>query len=203
MEESEEPEEENIPVETLEKYVLDELRTSVDLQKRAMITLVFTGEKPGEEVKFLDESRAEKFQEFLEETGLNYRKKESDFHVKYFFTVEEEFLDLLEEEDGRVTVKSSARFRGLPEPVPEKLQRHGRMGLKRKFSQNQEDLMEDVQVEDNEHLFELAGFPPTNWDEVQKAIEIGERREELLRQFDRKNDSKLGSRLLEELKSRS
>ena len=146
MEEPEKPSEEEPPVETLEKYLLNKLNTSLDLQKRAMIALVFAGEKPGEEAKFLDETRAERFEDFLEEAGLDYRKTESDFHVKYFFTPEEEYLELLEAEEDGVSRQAAARFRGLPEPVPEKLARHGKAGLEKKFDSNRDDLMEDVEV---------------------------------------------------------
>lgn len=195
--------ERKIASETLERYLLNKLKTSLDPQKRAMIALVFAGEKPGEEAKFLDENRAKRFEEFLDKSGLEYRMRKSDFHIKFFFTLEEEFFDLLDKQESNISIKSSARFRGLPEPVPEKLERYGRTGLENKFSANREDLISDVEIEGNEHLIELAGFPPTTWDEVQTAIELGEKREEILRQFDRKQDSKLGEKLLEELRSRT
>ncbi len=191
--------ENEIPVEKLEEHLLENFETSIDVQKRAMIALVFTGEKAGEEVKFLDENRARNFETFLEDTDLEYVSQEADYYTKYFITREERFLDILDEkEDEGYSLKSVARFRGLPEPIPERIHRNPSRGLKEPFSpQNNSD---EVTVEGNEHLIGLAGFNPTNWDEMQQAVEIGERRQELLRQMDKKHGTVIGGKLLERLK---
>lgn len=198
MEESGRNVESDIPVDMLEEHLLDNFETSIDIQKRAMIALVFAGDKAGEEVKFLDDNRARKFERFLKDTDLKYTSHETDYYTKYFITREERFLDILNEEEDGFSLKSVARFRGLPEPIPEKIHRNPSRGMKGTFSPEERD--DKVKVEGNEHLIDLAGFSPTNWDEMQQAVEIGERREEILRQMDRKHETLIGEKLLERLK---
>lgn len=191
--------ENEIPVGILEEHLLDNFETSIDAQKRTMIALVFAGDKAGEEVKFLDDNRARNFETFLEDTDLEYVSQETDYYKKYFITREERFLDILDEkEEGGYSLKSVARFRGLPEPIPERIHRNPSRGLKESFSPQERN--DEVTVEGNEHLIDLAGFNPTDWDEMQQAVEIGERRQEILRQMDKKHETVIGERLLERLR---
>jgi len=200
MEEARRSSEKDIPKDKLKEHLLENFETSIDVQKRAMIALVFAGEKPGEEVKFLDESRAKTFEKFLDDTELDYVSHETDYYTKYFITSEKRFLDILEEkeEDGGFNLKSVARFRGLPEPIPEKIHRNPSRGMRNSF--NPKENNGTVQVEGNEHLIDLAGFNPTDWDEMKQAMEVGERREEILRQMDRKHETVIGEKLLDRLK---
>jgi len=191
--------ENKIPVDQLEKHLLEDFETSIDTQKRAMIALLFAGKKPGEEVKFLDDKRARNFENFIESTDLEHVSYETDFYTKYFITPEKRFLDILDrKEDKGYSLKSIARFKGFPEPIPEKIHRNPSRGLKNSFSPEEKD--DQVTVEGNEHLIDLAGFNPTDWDEMQKAVEIGEKRQELLRQMDKKHETEIGKSLLEKLR---
>lgn len=178
----------------LEKYLLEEFKPILHAQKRLSILLACIGEKPGETVKFLDEERAQRFKKFLEETEIEYLETGSEFHSKYFFSMKKEFLGLLENRDTEITQKSIARFRGLPET---------RIGNPQRKGKKNEDTGDEVEIEsENRYLQALSGINPANIDEKKEALELGKRRGELLRQFDRRNNTDIADRLLEELSRR-
>lgn len=180
------------PIQVLEKYLTDEFSAMLNAQKKTSILLACIGEKPGETAKFMDEERAERFEEFLDEAELEYVATGSEYHHKYFFSMKKVFLGLLESSEAGFTDKSVARFRGLPKT---RIENPGRM--------NQTFTESEVEIEsEKKYVTALSGMEPVTVDEKKEALEQGERREEVIRQFDRKNDTDLGSRLLEQLEKR-
>ncbi|MFB6115939.1 MAG: hypothetical protein ABEK10_00355 [Candidatus Nanosalina sp.] len=180
------------PVEVLEEYLLDEFSAMLNAEKKASILLACIGEKPGETAKFLDEERAERFEDFLEEAGLEFIETGSEFHQKYFFSMKKMFLGLLEDGEKGYTPRSVARFRGVPKSRIENPER-----------MNQTFLESEVEIEsEKKYLTQLSGIQPVSIEEKKQALELGERREEVIRQFDRKNSMELGEKLLEQLEKR-
>lgn len=179
--------------ETLEKYLLEEFKPMLHVQKRLSILLACIGEKPGETVKFLDEERSQRFEKFLEETEVKYLETGSEYHSTYFFSMKKQFLGLLESSESELTPESIARFRGLPKTRIENPQ-------KAETVQNTEN---EVEIEsENRHLQALSGIDPVDVEEKKQALEQGERRAEILRQYDRRNNTNLAEKLLEELSDR-
>ncbi len=177
------------PIPVLEEYLVDELSSFVNTQKRASIALACIGEKPGEVAKFMDEDRAERFETFLNKADLSYISRDRGFYHKYYFSIKKVFLRLLQEKkDGSFTQKSVARFRGAPQTRIENPRPNGT------------DIESEIRIEDEkEHLTVLSGIEPANLEEKREALRHGRRREEVMKQFDRKNQTELGRNLLQEL----
>ncbi len=140
------------PIPILEEYLMGELSSFVNAQKRASIALACIGEKPGEVIKFMDEDRAERFEEFLNEADLSYISTDRGFYHKYYFSIKKVFLKLLEEkENGGFTQESIARFRGVPQTRIEN-PRPGKT-----------DIKSEIRIEDEkEHLTVLSGIEPAS-----------------------------------------
>lgn len=175
----------------LEKHILGNLSGFMHVTERSLMMLVCIGEKPGEIVKFMDERRSKRFKQSLDDLDLSYITKNGSYHQKFYFSVKKAFLGLLNGNEGSgFTPKSKARFRGLPQIRLER----PRGDLTRSNR--------DIQIEDEQrHLIDLSGIVPRNIEEEREAIKMGKIRAEIMRQFDRKNNTDLGSTLINQLEA--
>ena len=182
------------PIPVLEEYIHQHLSKFMDNGKRASILLACIGEKPGEVAKFMDESRAERFKEFLDKADLNYITRSKGYYHKYYFSINKMFLNLLEKNNqAGFTQESVARFRGVPKVRVENPGNTENLGPE-----------EEIRIEnEKEHLTMLSGITPQNIEEKRQAFKQGRRREEIIRQFDSKNNTDIGKRILKQLQKSS
>jgi len=193
-------------VELLEEYFLEKFVPKLDINSRLSLLFVVIGDKPGANLMFIDESRQEVLEEFCEDFGLDYKFFETEIHRKYYITKEEEnfvYLEKVEEDKPYHTKRSEGKFLGYPgNAVDFFINNSGNRDLLDRYEDKVDDLIKRGRLEEEENTFllDLVLFVPELTEKgIKDAIEIGEKRRELLRQFDRKNNTKIGQNLLEEI----
>lgn len=193
----------------LENYFLERFTTRFDIQSQLSLLFLLIGEKPGAMIMFVDESKEELLKEFCRDFDLNFQKKESDIHQIFYVTMDEKYFDLLEtvEDEGSFyTKKSMGKFLGYPaEAIDFFVQNSGNLRLRDDMREKIDDMIENGDLtRENSYLLDLVMFTPELTHKgVKNAVEIGERRRELLRQFDRQHDTELGDKILEKIFNRS
>lgn len=193
-----------VDAEKLEKYLLDELEFKFDLPSRLSLFFMATGEKPGARIMFIDESKEELLEKFCDDLELEYRKFSTDFHQKYFISLSEKTFQALEKIDDNEpyhTKKSQGDFLGYPEDAVNFFVENSERELRKEFNEKVDELLEKDEL-DGEKLYviDLVLYIPKPTEEsIREAVENGEKRRELMRQFDRKNDSELGEKLLDQV----
>lgn len=196
-------------VDKMEKYFLERFQIRFDVQSRLSLFFMLTGEKPGARVMFIDESKKEIVEDFCDEFDLEYRSFETDLHHKYYITTREEIFDYLErmdKEEPYFTKRSEGKFLGYPNSAIDYfVENSGSHDLGRELNGKVDEMLEKGRIEEeNLYLPDLVLFKPAATDRgVLQAMEIGEKRKEQLMRFDRKNNSKLGEKLLEEVRNNS
>lgn len=192
-------------VELLEEYFLEKFVPKLDIQSRLSLLFVVIGDKSGANLMFIDESRQEVLEEFCEDFDLEYKFFETEIHRKYYITKDEEnfvYLEKLEEDKPYHTKRSEGKFLGYPgNAVDFFINNSGNRDLLDRYEDKVDDLIERGRLEEeNTFLLDLVLFVPELTEKgIKDAIEIGEKRRELLRQFDRTNNTKIGENLLEEV----
>lgn len=192
-------------VELLEEYFLEKFVPKLDIQSRLSLLFVVIGDKSGANLMFIDESRQEVLEEFCEDFDLEYKFFETEIHRKYYITKNEEnfvYLEKLEEDKPYHTKRSEGKFLGYPgNAVDFFINNSGNRDLLDRYEDKVDDLIERGRLEEeNTFLLDLVLFVPELTEKgIKDAIEIGEKRRELLRQFDRTNNTKIGENLLEEV----
>lgn len=196
-------------IELLEKYFLDRFPARFDLQSQLSLLFLLIGEKPGAMIMFMEESKEEILQEFCTDFNLEFQKQESEIHRIFYITVDEKYFDLLEpvdEEKPYYTKKSKGKFLGYPaDAVDFFIQNSGNLSLRDEMREKIDRMIENKELtEENSYLIDLVMFTPKLTDQgIQEAVEIGERRRELLRQFDRQNNTELGEKIIGKVFDRS
>ncbi len=200
---------EDLDIGKLEEYFFDRFPVRFDTHSQLSLLFLLIGEKPGANVMFVDESKEELLEDFCEDFDLEYQSFESEIHMTYYITLDEQYFDLLEkvdEESKYYTQESSGKFLGYPEnAIKFFTQETGERNLSQRFEEKVDEMIEkDELSEENSYLLDLALFTPElTSDGVLQAVEVGERRRELLRQLDRRHDTDFGEKILDKVFSRS
>lgn len=194
--------------EKLEKYLTEDLKMKFDLPSRLSLFFMTTGEKPGARIMFVDESKKQVIEDFCEDLELNYRNMSTDFHEKYFISISEttfHVLDKIDENQPYHTKTSQGEFLGYPEDAIKYFTENRETDQRTRFNKVVDELVDDGEI-DEENLFLLdliLYIPEPTRVGVKDALENGEKRKELMKQYDRKEDSKIGKKLLEEVFNQS
>ena len=194
--------------EKLEKYLTEDLKMKFDLPSRLSLFFMTTGEKPGARIMFVDESKKQVIEDFCEDLELNYRNMSTDFHEKYFISISEttfHVLDKIDENQPYHTKTSQGEFLGYPEDAIKYFTENRETDQRTRFNKVVDELVDDGEI-DEENLFLLdliLYIPEPTRVGVKDALENGEKRKELMKQYDIKEDSKIGKKLLEEVFNQS
>lgn len=193
-----------VDAEKLEKHLLDELEFRFDLPSRLSLFFMATGEKPGARIMFVDESKKNLLVKFCDDLELEYRKFSTDFHQKYFISLSKktfQALEKIEEDKPYHTKKSQGDFLGYPEDAVNFFVENSERELRKEFNEKVDEMLEKDEL-DEEKLFLIdlvLYIPKPREGSIHEAVENGEKRRELMKQFDRKNNSELGEKLLDQV----
>ncbi|MFB6241264.1 MAG: hypothetical protein ABEJ36_00490 [Candidatus Nanosalina sp.] len=196
-------------VERLGEYLLDKFEARLDFYDRLSLFFTVTGEKPGALIQFLDPERGKELENFCDEFGLEYRSFETELHTKYYVTRNEElfqYLEKVDEDEPFHNKESEGDFLGYPRnAINFFVENSGKRDLDRRMNEKIDEMLESGKLDEEDlHLLDLVMFIPELTDQgIRQAVEIGEKRREQMRQFDRTHESDLGEKLLDEVFNRS
>jgi hypothetical protein len=195
--------------EKMEEYFLEKFPVRFDIQSRLSLFFMLTGEKPGANIMFVDESKQELIEDFCEDLNLEYRSFETELHHKYYITRKEEifqYLERVDKDEPYFMKESEGEFLGYPKnAVRYFVENSGSHDLGEKLNERVDEMVEKGKIEEDDlYLIDLVLFvPEVSYEGIRQAIEIGEKRQEQLRQFDQQRDSNLGEELLDEIEGQS
>lgn len=197
-----------VETEKLGKYLTEDLKLKFDLPSRLSLFFMATGEKPGARIMFVDESKKQIIEDFCEDLGLNYRNMSTDFHEKYFISLSEttfQVLEKIDENEPYHTKTSQGEFLGYPEKAVRYFIRNRESEMKTSFNRKIDEMLENDEIDEGKlFLLDLVLYTPQpTRDGVKNALGNGEKRRELMRQHDIKNNSELGQKLAEEVFNQS
>lgn len=183
-------------------YFIDELpyRDVLDL------FLMLIGERPACLVMNTDSGEVEKLKDFCQEFELYYRIEEGESKISgnaVFITSEEDRLEMLEKSDGRFcgfTDVQVGKFLGFPEEDAQYFSKNITEGQIEPEARRKTEEMIEKNLLSREAMkyIEIASYVPKPEEEnIQRCVEIGKQYEKNVKEFDEKNSTELGKRILE------
>ena len=201
----------------MEKYFIDVLPEKLDDSSEYPIFLVAIGEKKGAVTMNADEDQVELLKMLCQDLGLHYeigegRKSKPSKAVGenknldqrgFFISNKKKHLEVLE--DGRFygfSDRSVGKFLGFPDKAIEFFEAHEQPAMvsRKKIAEMRED---GSFGEELKYLNLVTYIPPPEAECVEKGIEKGREREELMERYDGENGTDIGKKYLEKRFSRN
>ena len=204
---------EDLDIDLLEKYFLEVFPDSLVNEEVYHILLLVLGEKPGVLLMNVKRSDIKMIREFCNDFDLEIKVTGDDISIldkllgrvpavdntNIYLAEDEERFDLLKgskEGYGRFTDRSIGEFLGYPE---DSLKYYESEEIPGKFFQEKADFT-GFEDSDLEYLELVSYVPDPDPESVSRAIDLGKRREELLRSLDNELGIEVGENYLSELK---